>query len=86
MSTSSFKKPSKLRLSKDEALLSGMKRYRVPMKNESKFMSLYRNRNPCHDQDNEKASSVIANLNPPTKMNPFYNRNLLTTSYGEHMN
>ncbi len=34
---------------KDENEMVGIRKYKFPPKLESKFVSLYRNKNPCHD-------------------------------------
>ncbi|CDW74054.1 UNKNOWN [Stylonychia lemnae] len=69
---------------KEEMLLSSMATYKLPIKFESKLISLYRNQNPTHDSNNEKADSIISNLNREgLDKNPFYNHKRLDTSHGK---
>jgi len=60
-----------------------MATYKLPIKFESKLISLYRNKNPTHDSNNEKPDSIISNLNRENlNKNPFYNHERLETSHG----
>ena len=68
---------------KEEQFLKAITQFKPPVKHESKLYSLFRSLNPIHEDNNEKAASVVSNLNRKgMDSNPFFNRELLKTSHG----